>query len=96
MVRSRWAALALAGCALLLSGCGSWSENGLFSHFRTASTTHDCECADSDTHAPDFEAPTPLLTPPEGAGAAPPLAPPRIVPIPHAAPMPYTPTTRTR
>lgn len=92
MVRSRWAPLALAGCTLFFSGCSSWSENGLFSRFRTTSMTHDCGCCEEA--APDFDA-APLLTPPTGSTVAPPLAPPpRIVPIPHAAPLPYTPTGR--
>jgi hypothetical protein len=93
MVRSRWAALALATCTLFISGCGNWFEGGWFSRFRTTSMNRDCDCCES-LAAPTVDGPS--LTPPDAFIAPPPTSfptapPPRIVPIPHAAPIPYTP-----
>lgn len=100
MVRSRWAALALACCTLFVSGCGNWSEGGWFGRFRNTSRTMDCDCSETSLASPldsGFEG-GPLLTPPDSATLIHPTTPiltappPRIVPIPHAAPMPYSPT----
>src|SRR4051794_1701203 len=47
MVRSSWAALALSGCALFMSGCSSLNEHPWFSSFRTCSNTRGCStCSD--------------------------------------------------
>lgn len=103
MNRKRLAMLALAGSILAGFGCASMSDTPLLSRFRPCSNVKECDACQQGAMISNFEGPTlptdgvpPLATTPLPNTAYPqasvPMAPPpRIVPIPQANPMPYTP-----
>lgn len=101
LARAVLASFTLAGTLFVAAGCHHHDlcdghGGGWFSRFRTASRVHDCDCVQTpvvtSTPGPVLVQPDPVVQPgPIFTPGAPQPVPPRIVPVPQANPMPYSP-----
>lgn len=103
MLRARLAALAMSGGLVLISGCmGGGMGGGGGGLFSGLHRNQACDCGDSYISGPIMSSPTSMggpelvqpapLPPPTYPGTNPQTAPPpRVMPIPQAPTIPYTP-----